>query len=317
MPEHVTCNLCGADDAKVLYRARDYRLRVDERLWALVECRRCGLGYLNPRPTPDEIGVYYPDSYFAHRGDMTSRYERQAAYVGGGPGELLDIGAARGDFMRVMQRHGWNVTGIEPSTTDNPHGLDIHHERFPEECALEPARYDVVTAWAVWEHLHDPLSAFSRVAELLRPGGRFVFLVPNLRSINSRYARQEDVPRHLYMFSARTLRAYARRVGLEVAAVTHDTDLFGGSGRGVLQLGLVRGMGGSTDDFFRLYYSPRSERFRKGAVRATLWTAAGLLERVVLSDRLVRALRISGMVICTMERPRAHGVTRGSSVSST
>jgi hypothetical protein len=138
MVEYVSCNLCGADDTELLYRKKDYRLRVDDRVWNLVECGRCGLGYVNPRPSPDEVGSYYPASYFEHRGGMTTRYERQASFVGPGPGQLLDIGAARGDFMAVMQRKGWNVTGIEPFTSANPHGLDIQHQHFPDECGLPP-----------------------------------------------------------------------------------------------------------------------------------------------------------------------------------
>lgn len=39
----------------------------------------------------------------------------------------------------------------------------------------------MITAWSVFEHLHDPAAAFARVAELLRSGGRFILLVPNLR----------------------------------------------------------------------------------------------------------------------------------------
>src|SRR4029079_258759 len=108
MPEIVTCNLCGADDALLLYTGRDYRLRVDDHVWNLVRCRVCGLGYLNPRPTMEEISAYYPESYFSHRGGVARRYARQATYVSGTPGDLLDIGAARGDFLASMRERGWN-----------------------------------------------------------------------------------------------------------------------------------------------------------------------------------------------------------------
>jgi len=35
MPEYVSCNLCGADDTRVLFRLRDYRFRGHEALYAL------------------------------------------------------------------------------------------------------------------------------------------------------------------------------------------------------------------------------------------------------------------------------------------
>ena len=302
MPEHVTCNLCGADDTRLLYSLRDYRLRVDDRLWNLVQCRNCSLGYLDPRPTVAEIAMYYPASYFGHRGGMTRRYALQAAYVPGTGGDLLDIGAARGDFLAVMRDRGWNVTGIEPSTSENPHDLTIHRQRFPEECKLEPASFDVITAWAVFEHLHDPKAAFRRCSDLLRPGGRLIVQVPNLRSIHARWARLEDIPRHLYFFNPTTLARFASNAGLRVTHIDHVTDLGQGSGRGVLRLALVRASGRSVDDFFTLYRSSRAERFRRAPVLTAAWTATAAIERLVLHDGLVRRLRISGQIVGVFEK---------------
>jgi SAM-dependent methyltransferase len=303
MPEYVPCNLCGADDARLLYSLRDYRLRIDDSLWNLVQCRICSLGYLNPRPTVSEIGKYYPQTYFGHRGHMTRRYAVQAQYVAGPPGDLLEIGAARGDFMAVMRDRGWRVTGIEPSTADNPHGLTIHRQRFPEECDLATESFDVITAWAVFEHLHDPASAFQRAASLVRPGGRLVVQVPNLRSINARFARLEDIPRHLYFFNPTTLRRFAALAGLRLEAIHHTTNMYGGSGRSVLRRLLIHATGGDDDAFFSFYATPRRQRFRQAPALATVWTATAALERLLISDWLVRAARISGQVVAMMRRP--------------
>jgi len=304
MPESVTCNLCGANDTRLLYGARDYRLRVDDELWNLVECRRCSLGYLNPRPTVDEIGRYYPGVYFAHRTSMARRYALQASYVTGAPGDLLEVGSAGGDFLALMRDRGWGVTGIEPSTTANPYGLPILKQRFPEECEFEPETFDVVAAWAVFEHLHDPAGAFERAAILLRPGGRLIVQVPNLRSINSRYARLEDIPRHLYFFTPSTIHQYARRCGLAPVETLHTTDLFGGSaGRGVLRRLLVRAVGGDDDDFFTLYRLSRRARFRRSPALASAWTVTALIERILITDWLTRTLKISGQIVAVLEKP--------------
>jgi 2-polyprenyl-3-methyl-5-hydroxy-6-metoxy-1,4-benzoquinol methylase len=302
VPEYVSCNLCGADDARLLYKARDHRLRIDDRVWNVVKCRRCSLGYLNPRPTAAESGSYYPEAYFCPRAEMSGRYELEAGYVPGAPGDLLDIGAARGDFMAVMRDRGWRVSGIEPSTNGNPHGLDIRRQRFPEDCDLEPESFDVVTAWAVFEHLHNPLSAFRRAASLIRPGGCLIVQVPNLRSINARYARLEDIPRHLYFFSPATLARYATLSGLLVDQIHHTTDLHGGSGRGVLRRLLIHALGGDDEAFFDFYALRRRQRFRAAPLRATAWTLTGALETVLLADPLVKALRISGEVVAVMRR---------------
>jgi 2-polyprenyl-3-methyl-5-hydroxy-6-metoxy-1,4-benzoquinol methylase len=303
MPELTICNLCGRADPKPLFRLRDYRLRVDDVEWSAVRCRGCGLGYLSPRPTADEMARYYPPVYFEQRRGHHERYERMASYVSEKPGRLLDIGTASGDFLAVMRSQGWVVAGIEPSPdAGNPHGLEIHRMPFPEGCELPSETYDVITAWAVFEHLRDPARAFDVCARLLRPGGSLLVQVPNLRSIYSRWALQEDVPRHLYFFSERTLRAYGRTVGLELEQVIHSTDLFGGSGRGVLRLLLVRALGHSVPDFFDIYMTPRRERLRRWPLLAVAWTAAAAIEEVLLSNWLIRRLRLSGQIVARFSK---------------
>jgi 2-polyprenyl-3-methyl-5-hydroxy-6-metoxy-1,4-benzoquinol methylase len=303
MPEQVDCNLCGADDAAPLFRLRDYRLRVDDVEWNAVRCRRCGLGYLNPRPTPAESERYYPPVYFA-RDLQANRYRRQGEYVIAPPGRLLDIGTATGEFLAVMRERGWDVEGIEPARqAGNPHNLPIHRLPFPDTGELPDGAYDVVTAWAVFEHLRDPAAGFLSAARLLRPGGELILQVPNLRSIYSRWALQEDVPRHLYFFTPQTLRAYADRSGLRLERVVHTTDLFGGSGRGVLRLLLLRALGRSIPEFFEVWRTPRRERFRRWPLLMPAWMVASGIERLLRADWVVRTLRISGQVVCYLRKP--------------
>jgi SAM-dependent methyltransferase len=305
MPETVACNLCGSTDTRLLYRQPDYRLRVDDLEWNVEICRTCGLGYINPRPTPTEIRRYYPQSYFEHRKAAAARYERQATYVDVEPGDLLDIGTARGDFLAVMQARGWHATGVEPSAgADTVSGARVLRGRFPDDCRhLANESFDVITAWAVFEHFHDPAAAFRACSRLLRPGGELIVQVPNLRSIQSRWAHQEDVPRHLHFFTEQTLGRFGQLAGLSLERVVHTTDLFGGSGRGVLRLGLVRACGRSTGDYFRMYSVPRRQRFQRWPVMAPACSAVGLVERVLLSDRLTRAARISGQVVAYFVKP--------------
>ena len=60
--EYVSCKLCNRDDARVLFKKRDkFETTGDE--FAVVECRSCGLAYINPRPSQEEIGKFYPETY--------------------------------------------------------------------------------------------------------------------------------------------------------------------------------------------------------------------------------------------------------------
>jgi uncharacterized Zn finger protein len=58
--ETISCDLCGSDDTDLVFEERDYLHRIDG-TFHLVRCRQCGLMYLNPRPTPEEMACYYPE----------------------------------------------------------------------------------------------------------------------------------------------------------------------------------------------------------------------------------------------------------------
>lgn len=62
--ESVPCDLCRADDAEPVLRQRDLLLGTTDEEFTIVRCRRCGLLYLNPRPSMDLIGSYYPTEYY-------------------------------------------------------------------------------------------------------------------------------------------------------------------------------------------------------------------------------------------------------------
>jgi SAM-dependent methyltransferase len=304
--ESTVCNLCGSGDSEELYRCKDYRFRIDDREWPVVRCRRCGLAFLNPRPTREGVGKYYPPQFFEGRSReaLATRYLVQAEYLHGlEPGRLLDVGCANGDWMQLMAERGWSVAGIEPSrNAQNPHGLDVRHGTFPEAADFTPASFDAITAWAVFEHLHDPLAAFRKASDLLRPGGRLIALVTNINSLFSRYSYREDVPRHLYFFSEASLTRYAEAASMRLVSVSHDTRLYGGAGRGTLSVQLWRRLGRSIDEYFTHRRTPIVERLKAKPVLGAATLAVAGLERVVLTDALARALRVNGHVVATLQK---------------
>lgn len=60
--EYTKCNLCGGEDSKVLFSSPDRALHTPG-IFKLVECRHCGLKYLNPRPPLDQMQQHYPPNY--------------------------------------------------------------------------------------------------------------------------------------------------------------------------------------------------------------------------------------------------------------
>jgi SAM-dependent methyltransferase len=237
---------------------------------------------------------------------LKQRYQLQAKYLDGlPPGRLLDVGCANGDWMRLMKERGWTVEGLEPSAeAANPHGLDICHGTL-ESADFAPESFDVVTAWAVFEHLHDPMRAFRHVERWLKRGGHLIIVVSNIKSLASRFAYQEDIPRHLYVFSEQTLAEYARAVGLSLKTVTHDTRFFGGSGRGVVRVRLFQMLGGSPLGYFQAMKLPLAQRLRYYPLIAAAGVPLAALERILMPDWLICRLRLNGIILAMMQKPAA------------
>ena len=231
--ETICCNLCSSNDHRVVYSMPDAKYARDE-WFDVVECQDCGLGFVNPRPTRSEIARHYPSSFFdtftqdaAHH---LRRYAAEARYLEGVTGEgdkplLLDVGCANGDFPRYLQARGWRVEGVEVSpNADEITGFPVYRTELSDIPFDEP-RYDAVTAWAVLEHVHDPMAYFRKVARILKPRGLFVFLVTNFNSLSSRGLFLEDIPRHLFFFTEDAVKEYLRINNLTLVKVDYNDEI--------------------------------------------------------------------------------------------
>src|SRR5262249_34533934 len=81
-------------------------------------------------------------------------------------------------------------------------------------------------AWAVLEHVHDPMTYFRKANEVLKPSGLFVFLVTNFESIASRHLFVEDVPRHLNFFTRSFVRRYLDLTGFTLLREDNGRNIY-------------------------------------------------------------------------------------------
>jgi SAM-dependent methyltransferase len=236
MIERTPCDLCGADQSELYYSGERWKNILRHEI-ALVRCRHCGLIYLNPRPTADEIGLYYPNDYrpfrpavederfvlmrWFRRRRLNQRRKLIERYSGQTSGRVLDAGCATGLFLRVMEQAGWQVAGVEPIASAANYartrfGLDVYQGTL-DDSPYPNEFFDVVTFWDVLEHAYTPTLQLTRAAELLRRDGLLAVNVPNWNSLERRwfgaYWSGFDPPRHLYVFTKATLTALLKKTG--------------------------------------------------------------------------------------------------------
>ena len=80
--ESVICDLCHSDQSEVVTRQRDLLLEVMNDEFTIVKCCRCGLVYLNPRPSKELLSSYYPTVYYPPlQAKARTQFQQQAKKV--------------------------------------------------------------------------------------------------------------------------------------------------------------------------------------------------------------------------------------------
>ncbi len=240
--EWVACNLCGNDDAVLLYPAllprtnspdSIARYRCTSTLYrqhhTIVRCRQCGLVYANPRPSEEEVLRAYQEvvdplylrEEMGRQLTFRRHFKTVEDIVGISPGgrRLLDVGCYIGLFLKVAQECGWEAWGLEPChwavEEGRRRGLSIL-EGTLKGMSLPAESFDVLTFWDVVEHLADPRATFVEARRVLKPGGWIIIQTLNVESWPARLLGPHWpwlMEMHLYYFSPRTLTRLLEEVG--------------------------------------------------------------------------------------------------------
>ena len=263
------CCACVCGETAVADRQIKARDEVHGGMFAYATCARCATERVSPRPTPEDIGRYYPNTYYAyvgaadHRVSAATRFKRavyETFYAE--PGErgtwttrlrwlliallfplrfrtnlafraptqrcVFEIGAATGTDLLEFRAAGWQVTGCEPSekacAVAQKRGITLQN-CSAELAVMAPHQFGCVLINNVFEHLHDPVRVLEKVRCSLINDGVLVIIVPNHASWAARVFGAAwpgyDPPRHLWGFTAESIRDLLRRTGFELEYIAH------------------------------------------------------------------------------------------------
>lgn len=228
--ETTSCNWCGSDRYSV-FLDNLASIEFNEE-FRLVKCKKCGLIYLNQRPTKKEIGRYYPPGYWPENcnaeNTSTYLYKLVRSYISGG--SVLDIGAGTGLLLNWFKKRGWKVDGVEISpvaglVAKRKFKINLRIGDFLD-VKLPENKFDLITLNHVLEHVYEPRQTINKVAKLVKKGGMVMISCPNIEGIGPYLFKNKwyavDAPRHLYQFNYLTLSRMLERAGFKILKVDYS-----------------------------------------------------------------------------------------------
>ena len=197
----------------------------------IMKCNHCGFGFSSPFVAGDadfynlaNSDVSYPTAKweFSRTLDALKQTRRDNATV-------LEVGAGDGfflDMLRAVPIEAKNITAVEYNTKSirnlesRGYRTIANDIREPEFDAYQSA-FDFIFLFQVVEHMDGLDHLFSRLRDLLKPGGSVFIAVPNPRRIayqESHGSVLDMPPNHVGRWTPQAFSELSTRQGLRVVA---------------------------------------------------------------------------------------------------
>ncbi len=219
--EEIQCIFCNINSDEIVIEENGYKGR---------KCPKCGLIFISPRPSFDEISnMYYLDqSHISAESHISGNFIKRL-YAKNNlkiimnfmkKGSMLEIGAGAGYFLDEARKKGFKVYGIELNgiqTDFITNNLGIPCEKLPlSSSSFGENMFDIIYHCDVLSHFYDPITEFKKINNKLKKNGIVVFETGNFGEMNKKYYKYIErfqYPDHLFFFSENSLRELLARTG--------------------------------------------------------------------------------------------------------
>jgi len=230
----INCPACGNNEPEIQF---------DKMGFSYVQCPECETLFVSPRPAYHDLMKIYVDSpstkfwvndFFLPMAEVRREkiFQPRAQFIADRfpdikHGRMADIGAGFGLFLEEMKVL-WpasDIVAIEPSLDMakicRDKGLPVLESTLEDVDQRE--RFDLMTAFELFEHLHDPIPFLEKVHNLLNPGGYVFITTLNALGFDIQvlWERAKSVfpPQHLNFFNSHSMATLLTRKGFEIIEI--------------------------------------------------------------------------------------------------
>ena len=228
----MSCYLCNSKN----YFKRSGSVRDDSNI-DILECSVCGLVYLSSlshikEGHYEESGMHSAELKIEKwlqesKEDDNRRYEFVKGKIANKT--LLDFGCGAGGFIEIVKQYAKKVSGIELEKALQPSFKKRGLKVFPNmlKAQKEGLKYDLITAFHVVEHLHNPKRVLKELSKLLNEEGEIIIEVPNSDDVlltlyeNNGFQNFSYWSHHLFLFNEKTMTELVKQAGLKLNWIKH------------------------------------------------------------------------------------------------
>lgn len=225
--EEIKCIFCDIESHNTVIEEDGFKGR---------KCPQCGLIYISPRPSFDEIVDLYghDDAHISAQAHISSDFlkriyarhhlKRIRSFVRNGA--FLEIGAGAGYFLDEARKTGFDPYALEFNPAQAAYirnDLSIPCEESSLDTSLFGGKkFKVIYHCDVISHFFDPIADLLKMNEMLEKEGYLIFETGNGGDIDPKYFkyfRSFQYPEHLFFFSIKNLEDLLDKTGFELKKI--------------------------------------------------------------------------------------------------
>lgn len=202
-----TCRFCKSENIETLKAIKSPHF---PNSYLLYKCNACGSKFFNPNEHDVSLDKMYESfASNANKHRLTDEFKRNRLWdyqkkiinrlLGKEPESILDIGCRTGDFLlhfdNTKIKEGVELSKQYAEVCEK-RGIKIHAD-FVENINFTQ-QYDVVSCFALLEHVVDPIHIIEDLKKLVKPNGLLIIAIPTHECFKEKLLYKLNIQWHMF-----------------------------------------------------------------------------------------------------------------------